>query len=56
MTNSDAGKNSAEDSAPAPQKPDAELNETELEQISGGVALATKPTKKSNKDQNDTWP
>jgi bacteriocin-like protein len=53
MTNSNADKKPASKSTPVSRKPDAELNENELEQISGGAALA-KPIKKPNKVEQ--WP
>ncbi len=52
---SDADNKPASKSTPVSQKPDTELQDNELDQVSGGVALA-KPTKKPNKEQNDDWP
>ena len=52
MSNRDADNKTASKGTPVPQKPDAELQDNELDQISGGVAMATDPTKKPNKSQN----
>ncbi len=52
MSNRDADKKPASKSTSVPLKPDAELQDNELDQISGGVAMATHPTTKSNKPQN----
>jgi hypothetical protein len=51
MTNRDQGKKPASESAPKSPRPDAELKETELDQISGGVALA-KPANPRRKKPN----
>ncbi len=59
MTSSDAGKKPVSGKTPASRKPGAELGaelkDNELDQVSGGVALA-KPTKKPDKVINDDWP
>jgi len=39
MTSSDVDKNPASKNAPKPRKPDAELRENELEEISGGFTF-----------------
>jgi bacteriocin-like protein len=51
MTNKDPAKKPASENASKSHKPDAELQENELEQISGGVALA-KPTNPRRKNPN----
>ena len=52
MADRDAGKKPAEKNAPESRKPDAELKENELEQISGGMFL-TKPTNPHRKKPFD---
>ena len=54
MTNRDTAQTSAKDSTPVSQKPDTELKDNELDEVSGGVAMA-KPTKKPDKDYSN-WP
>lgn len=39
MTNSDTGKKPASNETPASQKPGAELNENELDEVSGGSPI-----------------
>ncbi|HTJ63621.1 MAG TPA: hypothetical protein VL899_07410 [Alphaproteobacteria bacterium] len=51
MTKNDVGKKPASNTAPAARKSDAELKESELEQISGGVALV-KPANPRRKNPN----
>ncbi len=51
MSNRDADKKQVSKTTPASQKPDAELKDSELDQIAGGVALA-KPTTPRHKKPN----
>jgi len=51
MTNRESAKKPESKKAPASQKPDAELKDNELEQISGGIEL-TKPAGPRHKKPN----